>query len=898
MDKDKKPKSGFMKRKEKEKWKMEEAANDPRQAKVRKFFQSSSVISTKNQNEDSAECEDATVNEATNQPVISQGESTIHNEPVIATSSGTGYVAEKFNESDPVNSTSMNISNEKVYRPATTSVLPTGSTPKIFEFENDKGLYDIASGISLNVDQIRALLLTGPCQPKECDMPGGEFKQSSDKRRFNSSFYYKNKKKPFMEDNYSPWLSYSPTKNYAYCHYCWLFGDEIAKKSIWYVGFTDWKHCHQSATQHSLSKAHLSNAVAAATFLQKNDIRHKLEQQISEEAKKWHAILNILFDTVKTLSGLGVGFRGHRENLQKVEHPGIYLSIIKLISRHNPILHAHLESPERIKYLSKTITYELLSTLADQTRKFIVDECKGAKFFTFIADSTTDIAHLDQMAILLRYIVIQNEGSTASAICIKESFLCFVQLTKGDATSICNIITAILFDKYGFQKKYLSGQAYDGAAVMSGREGGLQAKMKEYVGDVNLVLVHAAEENASSSIKVFFAIIQRIYNYFAHSHRRWDELLEASKNPSRNSNSFGIQLLKDLKKEIFESDADTEDGLSYDEAHKSRERVLHIKGLSTTRWAARIKAMEAFIQNFECIVDCLEKEISRDAATGDDIMTAQSLLSSLNCVAQIQLQKKELNLITAQHCTSAALKKMRDLRDESAYNNFITKARSQWGKMSLERADFPVARKRKIKKMPGENSVDCVLETPDKHRASYYEVLDTMCCELQDRANGFKEINNVFGFLMPEILHSMKPSDFETSTSILLEKYTDFFTTDLKHELSSFADLYFAQQHDSSNDSPLQYLGFIVKHNLMDSFPECCSLFRLYLTLPVTTASAERGMNSLKRIKEYRRATLAEETLNDFSILYIEKAVANKIDLYSTIEIFAEQKARRGFKTT
>ena len=163
---------------------MEEAANDPRQAKVRKFFQSSSVISTKNQNEDSAECEDATVNEATNQPVISQGESTIYNELVIATSSGTGYVAEKFNESDPVNSTSMNISNEKVYRPATTSVLPTGSTPKIFEFENDKGLYDNASGTSLNVDQIRALLLTGPCQPRECDMPGEEFKQSSDKRRF------------------------------------------------------------------------------------------------------------------------------------------------------------------------------------------------------------------------------------------------------------------------------------------------------------------------------------------------------------------------------------------------------------------------------------------------------------------------------------------------------------------------------------------------------------------------------------------------------------------------------------------------------------------------------------------------------------------------------------------
>jgi hypothetical protein len=44
------------------------------------------------------------------------------------------------------------------------------------------------------------------------------------------------------------------------------------------------------------------------------------------------------------------------------------------------------------------------------------------------------------------------------------------------------------------------------------------------------------------------------------------------------------------------------------------------KSLSKTCWAARLKAVKALIQNFECIIDCLENEISRVGTSGDDIM--------------------------------------------------------------------------------------------------------------------------------------------------------------------------------------------------------------------------------------------------------------------------------------
>lgn len=131
-----------------------------------------------------------------------------------------------------------------------------------------------------------------------------------------------------------------------------------------------------------------------------------------------------------------------------------------------------------------------------------------------------------------------------------------------------------------------------------------------------------------------------------------------------------------------------------------------------------------------------------------------------------------------------------------------------------------------------------------------------------------------------------------------MKKYFEFFTTDLKYELVSFTGMYFSGNRDFTNDSPLYYLEFIIANNIVASFPESCSLFRLFLTLPLGSANAERVMSSLKIFKEYRRTSLAQDTLNNFCILYIERSFANSLNLNSAMEVFAERKARRRFKVT
>nr|CAH7759852.1 unnamed protein product [Callosobruchus chinensis] len=65
----------------------------------------------------------------------------------------------------------------------------------------------------------------------------------------------------------------------------------------------------------------------------------------------------------------------------------------------------------------------------------------------------------------------------------------------------------------------------------------------------------------------------------------------------------------------------------------------------------------------------------------------------------------------------------------------------------------------------------------------------------------------------------------------------------------------------------------LVKFNsLASSFPEVITACFLFLTLPVTTATAERSFSKLKLIKNYLRTSRGQERLSDISLLSMVEA--------------------------
>ena len=123
--------------------------------------------------------------------------------------------------------------------------------------------------------------------------------------------------------------------------------------------------------------------------------------------------------------------------------------------------------------------------------------------------------------------------------------------------------------------------------------------------------------------------------------------------------------------------------------------------------------------------------------------------------------------------------------------------------------------------------------------------------------------------------------------------YSDYFDVEeFEKELLHLKVIHRANFGDESLH-PLFLLNSIVKAGLEEIFFNVCTALRIFCTLPVTVASAERSFSKLKLIKNHLRSTMTQERLNDLAVLSIESSVAKNIDFTDVIQDFANKKSRR-----
>ena len=88
-------------------------------------------------------------------------------------------------------------------------------------------------------------------------------------------------------------------------------------------------------------------------------------------------------------------------------------------------------------------------------------------------------------------------------------------------------------------------------------------------------------------------------------------------------------------------------------------------------------------------------------------------------------------------------------------------------------------------------------------------------------------------------------------------------------------------------------LQLLYEYRIVSSFPQFQKLLTLFLTIPVTVASAVRSFSKLKLIKTYLRSTMGQSRLADLAILSIENAEAKIMDFSNLIKQFASVNAVR-----
>ena len=86
-------------------------------------------------------------------------------------------------------------------------------------------------------------------------------------------------------------------------------------------------------------------------------------------------------------------------------------------------------------YLLPTIQNELIELLGKKVKHLILEEIKASKYFSILLDSIPDVSHIDQMALIVRYVKVDS-----SEVQIKESFLNFFPLHRKNADEIIKSI--------------------------------------------------------------------------------------------------------------------------------------------------------------------------------------------------------------------------------------------------------------------------------------------------------------------------------------------------------------------------------------------------------------------------------------------------------------------------
>lgn len=257
----------------------------------------------------------------------------------------------------------------------------------------------------------------------------------------------------------------------VYCHTCWLFADRhnSSFNAAWTTGkLNDWQGISKKILKHELSHSHLNACLLHSTWKDQKTVDCFLE----EDTKRIKQVLKRIIDITLTLAISNLPYRGHRENitadknrLQPDSSQGVFLNIVKLLARYDPILELHINRIKKNEhnYLSNKSQNNYISLISQEVLKSIVQDIRDSPFFTLIVDTTQDVSKTDQLSLVIRYTQIKKKK-----IEVQESFLGFYEMKKQGAEDFEEKIIGVL-DKYEIGLDKCRGQGYDGAATMSGK---------------------------------------------------------------------------------------------------------------------------------------------------------------------------------------------------------------------------------------------------------------------------------------------------------------------------------------------------------------------------------------------------------------------------------------------
>ncbi|XP_025407512.1 zinc finger MYM-type protein 1-like [Sipha flava] len=648
------------------------------------------------------------------------------------------------------------------------------------------------------------------------------------KRSFSVNYYYR--KLPNNEVFDRQWLVYSKTKNCVNCFAGKLFSKEIIDDNNY--------DCRLANSGFNDWK-HLSETLKS----HERSIIHYKSIQCWNELK-----LRISSDTTinKTNLALMEKEKMHwRDVLKRI------VSVIHYLAKNNNAFRGQsdvlftknngnfLGSIEMLSNFDPVIIEHVKRITNSETHvHYLGHEIQNE--FIIIMDCTPDISHNEQLLLMIRVVNMYDDDQSKSPD-IEEYFLDFIPVFTTTGLNLSNILLENL-NKMGINIMDCRGQAYDNGSNMVGKYQGVQTRIINQnprafftpcvSHNLNLVLRDSVKNSVQAS--TFFGTIQRVYTIFSASTSRWD---------------------------IF----------------KKHCELLTVKKWSETRWESRVNSVKALRYQLPNIIEALE-EVSREASDTMSKSEAQSLaneistfefvlslviwysiLIEVNVVSKI-LQGRNIDIDISNKMLESLLIFLRSFKQTGFENSIVT-----------------------AKEICEENDIEANFKS-----FLFFYIVDQAISSMETRFKQLESYKDDFGFLFRiRKLTKMADSDLLKHCMDLQNRLTDRDSKDID-ALDLYAELLIFRSLVYENQTLLEALSIVKNSN--GSFPNISVALRILLTIPVTSASAERSFSKLKIIKNYLRNRISQEQLTGLSIISIEKVFKRFISLlwfcpypYSTI---------------
>lgn len=655
-------------------------------------------------------------------------------------------------------------------------------------------------------------------------------------RHFNTKYY----------DSYT-WLAGCRHSNLLFCFPCLLFS---TTKTVWTdTGYGDLNNLTNLAKKHDQSDKHIQSCLSMLSF-GKNRVELGISVQLKGDVERHNAkvdrnrdIFFRLIDITCFLAKQELPFRAHNETESSL-NKGNFIETVELLAKYDGLLENHLHNySNAFTGLSNRTQNELISSIATLMLRNIKIQISKTDFVAVMIDETPDVSGKEQLVLILRYFD-NNE--------IVDRFIGFIDVSSDRSAQLLSKTVLDCLKEYDCISK-LVAQTYDGANVMSG-ENGVQGLVRKHCPHalyvwcsahvLNLVLSKSCER--ISETKRFFNVIKTISNFFSNSTKR----------------------------------------LAFYNEHSDAKKIPRC---APTRWTYNSRTVSVIKNELNNLIHVFEQMIENpDSWDGETLTQANAFLITLKDFEFIFLlqifseifERTDLlyNSLQKQTCDIASC-----LKQINSFEKFLSHFSEEFNTIfqNTKRLCGPPKRKRNVD------------DVKTHYRRILIAIIDNILMESRNRYSDIKKLT-FFQLLSKENFVTYSADFPEIAFNDLKSRYGSFnFNFDRLH--NELKCIYNNDEFRQLN--PLEIIDHLSKNNMYQLFPEVIRLAKLIVTIPVSSASAERSFSCLKRIHTYLRNTQGQSRLTDLSQISIEKNLLTSLKRSGTfhkdvLEIYL-QKDRR-----